>query len=648
MGLWCQLPSDSVRLLIEQKEGVEKINLLHDLLRQVWLNYPDQAMEYGQLALAESERLDDQAMISQSLRFIAGVHYYRGDFETSQRFNEQALEMALEIGDSSLIGNGFNNIGLNYYNLGSYQTALDYLLRSKRIKERTKDFSVLSTTLNNIGLVYERVHQYQEARDYFFQALEFGNQVGVKSQVVYSKNNIAITYLREGDLSQARTFFDEALTLAEETNNTNWGAVSLRGIGEIMAALNQPDSAIHYYHKSLTYCKQIEDRKGIAEVYYLFAALALEGQQYAIAIECLDMSHTIAKDLKIRQQLLNNLRLYKSIYQGMDDTPNLIKYLEEYSNLNDSLYMDVVSRNLSLIPLKVKDEEDRLKLVQKQTNLQNTNQTYILVLLIIIPLGVILVLLLIQNRKKNQILLATNEEIRRTQNLLITSEKMASVGILSAGIGHEINNPLNFIKHGAISLEVQMRKEPGYEAKKFDPYFNAINEGVTRAAMIVSSLANFSKVGKQMDERCDIHEIIENCLLILNEKIRERIDVVKVFSAKKCVVTGNNSSLHQALLNVLTNAEHAIEKSGTITITTRNDKNTLVIMIMDNGHGISEANLNRISDPFFTTKPPGEGSGLGLFVTYSIIEQHQGHVKVQSMQAAGTEFIITLPLRSYE
>ncbi|MEQ9231923.1 MAG: tetratricopeptide repeat protein, partial [Cyclobacteriaceae bacterium] len=536
--------------MIDQKEGVEKINLLHDLLKDVWLNYPDQAMEYGQLALAESERLNSKAMISQSLRYIAGVHYYRGDFETSQKFNEEALAMALEVGDSSMIGNGFNNIGLNYYNLGSYQTALDFLLRAKRIKEKTKDFSVMSTTLNNIGLVFERVHQYQEARQYFFQALSYGEQVEVESQIVYSKNNIAITYLREGNLGQARTFFNEALALAEQTNNINWGAVSLRGIGEIMSKLGQPDSATIYYHKSLTYCKQIDDRKGIAEVYYLLAELALSVQSHQIALECLDTSQAIAKDLKIRQQLLNNLRLYKKVYQSLGDTPNVIKYLEEYSNLSDSLYLDVVSRNLSLIPQKVKDEEDRLMLVQAQSELENTNQTYILVLLIITPLGVILVLLLIQNRKKNQILLATNEEIRRTQGLLISSEKMASLGMLSAGIGHEINNPLNFIKHGAISLEVQMRKEPGYEAKKFDPYFNAINEGVTRAAMIVSSLANFSKVGRQMDERCDIHEIIENCLLILNEKIRERIDVVKTFSAKNCVVMGNNGSLHQALLNV--------------------------------------------------------------------------------------------------
>ncbi|MEQ9229075.1 MAG: ATP-binding protein, partial [Cyclobacteriaceae bacterium] len=96
------------------------------------------------------------------------------------------------------------------------------------------------------------------------------------------------------------------------------------------------------------------------------------------------------------------------------------------------------------------------------------------------------------------------------------------------------------------------------------------------------------------------------------------------------------------------NAEQALDKSGTITISTKSEKDILRVTVMDSGRGISEENLNRISDPFFTTKPPGEGSGLGLFVTYSIIEQHQGNVKVQSMQAAGTEFIITLPLSNNE
>ena len=240
-------------------------------------------------------------------------------------------------------------------------------------------------------------------------------------------------------------------------------------------------------------------------------------------------------------------------------------------------------------------------------------------------------------KQKNE-LQGTLRALNSMQQRMIDTEKMASIGILSAGISHEINNPLNFIKHGVMSLERELRNEKVHLTKKTVNIFRAINEGVKRASLIVKSLNNFSKSDNTVKKSCNLHQIIENCLVVLNTKLKERIEVRREFWADPIFITGNEGKLHQALLNVLANAEQAISEKGTISIRTVQDERFIHIFIADSGIGIAAENIHKISDPFFTTKPVGKGTGLGLAITYQIIEQHGGRIFVSSESNKGTTF----------
>lgn len=624
---------------------MERVDALHELLLANWLNYPGLAMQYGQEALEISQENNDQYAISKSLRLIAGVHYYKGDYETCLEYNLKALDMALKLQDSSLINNGYNNVGLVYYNLGSYQTSLEYLLRAYYMKLKIGEEYGLSTTLNNLGLVQERIGDFEEARSHFEEALEVASRNGEQDQIVYSKNNIGNTYLQQDKIDEAIGYFREALKLARDVKNTNWGSVSLRRIGQVKELRGDYDSATYYYHESLKASRQIEDRPGISEVYYLFAKLALKQGELKAARICLDSSNSKANDIRLRQQLLDNLRLYTEVYATANDYQKVIEYQEKYIKLSDSLYQDVVTRNLNLIPAQLKEERDRLELIRQQSILQQKSNTYGVALLIGIPLLVWLVVLLRINQKKNKTLIDRNEEIVRTQKLLVTSEKMASLGLLSAGIGHEINNPLNFIKNGTQSLQKAMDRE-GLKPEYYQPYFNAIDEGVNRATAIVRSLSHFSRVGRNMDETCDIHDIIENCLIILSVKTRGKAVIKKNFVDDLPSIKGNEGRLHQAFLNVLSNAEQAIESNGVIGITTRKISDRIEVVVTDNGVGIAAEFIEKIGDPFYTTKSPGEGTGLGLFITYTIIEEHNGQIEIDSNLNEGTTVTLSLPIKN--
>ena len=241
---------------------------------------------------------------------------------------------------------------------------------------------------------------------------------------------------------------------------------------------------------------------------------------------------------------------------------------------------------------------------------------------------------------KNEKLGTSMKQLQSTTQKLIESEKMASLGVLSAGVAHEINNPLNFIKGGLDMLEDDLKDIKSPEKEQ---YVSAIKEGLKRAGTIVNSLGHFSRQTTSMDEQCDIHSILDNCVIMLQPKLKYKGTVIKNYDKLPAVTLGNEGRLHQAFLNMISNAEQAIPEDGTIEISTKVQSKKISIQIQDDGAGISKENLHKISDPFFTTKPVGQGTGLGLAITYRIIKEHNGEIKVSSTLNKGTKFAISFP-----
>ncbi len=236
------------------------------------------------------------------------------------------------------------------------------------------------------------------------------------------------------------------------------------------------------------------------------------------------------------------------------------------------------------------------------------------------------------------------KNLKETQKQLVHSEKMASLGLLSAGIAHEINNPLNFIYGGLIGLENYVAENMNHHADDLKTYIEGIRVGVKRAADIVTSLNNYSRRDEVLGIRNEIHTIIDNCLTMLKNQLKHRIEVEKNYTRDTFTLFCNESKLHQAILNILTNAVQAIPDKGKITITTKVENDKLVLLIADTGTGISKENLPKITDPFFTTKEPGKGTGLGLSITLSIIEEHKGTIDFVSEVNKGTTVIIAFPI----
>lgn len=260
-----------------------------------------------------------------------------------------------------------------------------------------------------------------------------------------------------------------------------------------------------------------------------------------------------------------------------------------------------------------------------------------------------------------------NKQLKSTQQQLIHSEKMASIGLLSAGIAHEINNPVNYISGGIAGLKKtseylkkiitdffeechetknkhKFMKELNMEIETMDKMFYGINKGVQKTVNIINSMKAFSSNSENNFVKVSIKELFNTVLTILYNLYKDRVTFQENYDDNS-VIIAIPGKLQQAFMNIISNAIMAIPGKGKISITTKwnKEKNTLSISIKDNGTGMSSATQKRIFEPFFSSRQVGKGTGLGLYLTYSYIKQHNGKIVVNSVEGSGSEFIIELP-----
>jgi signal transduction histidine kinase len=243
--------------------------------------------------------------------------------------------------------------------------------------------------------------------------------------------------------------------------------------------------------------------------------------------------------------------------------------------------------------------------------------------------------------------------LQAAQTQLLTTEKMASLGLVVAGVAHEINNPLSFIIGNVEPLHQTMGRlrafagshrdaRLGAEVERLTKILDLMALGAERTASIVQDLRTFSRLGEAQPLATDLHEAIEVSLRLLRPSWADRIEIHREYGSLTPVdvIPGQ---INQVFMNVLANACDAIRGRGNLWIRTARENAHVVVVIRDDGPGIPPEHITRIFDPFFTTKPVGKGTGLGLAITQGIVSHHGGTIRVATETGRGTEFQIVLP-----
>lgn len=235
----------------------------------------------------------------------------------------------------------------------------------------------------------------------------------------------------------------------------------------------------------------------------------------------------------------------------------------------------------------------------------------------------------------------------KMEQQMIATERLASLGTLAAGVAHEINNPLAIIREAAGWLKSILEKdELSHMPRKgdFEMALGKIENGVERVRRITHQLLGSVKQTDSTISEVNLKELVEETLALLQKEAADKgIEIIQEMGSGSGVIWTDPYKLRQVLINIINNAVHATETGGGITVTIKTFHEQVAIHITDTGRGIPREHLEKIFDPFFSTKPPGEGTGLGLFVSRSIIDKLGGKIDLESRLGQGTRFCIKLP-----
>lgn len=525
---------------------------------------------------------------------------------------------------------------------------------------------------HQLGNTWSGAGNKEKAIEYYKMEILVADELNTKAGRVTSNMNIGNIYGEMGKLDSAFIYITRALENANRTGWKTYAGLILREIGKFYFKKGQSDSAKHYYRQSLLVNKEQNNVAGEIStniaLAQLYKKLLLTDSMKYYALMALQQ----ASGLKAAANISTASNLLADAWKLDGNTDSAFAYLTLSKSIGDSLHKDLTGK---LTQFQNANFEEQIRL-EKEAQQSAAFKSNVRTTALFIGLGVLSVLTIIfyrnnrQKQKTNNKLEKTLAELKSTQTQLIQSEKMASLGELTAGIAHEIQNPLNFVNNfSEVNTElIDEMKEELKTGKTEDAIslandIKANNEKIAfhgkRADSIVKGMLQHSRSGNGQKEPTDLNNLVDECLRLSFHGMRAKD---KSFNAKTesdfdsslPPVNVVSQDIGRVLLNLFTNAFYAVmekkKQSGdsynpVVYASTRKEGNTVRIVVRDNGNGISQRVLEKIFQPFFTTKPTGEGTGLGLSMSYDIITKgHNGELKVETKEGEFAQFTIILPV----
>jgi two-component system NtrC family sensor kinase len=647
-GYW-HISKDSLRIMIQTvKEDTIKINLLTDLGSKYPWSYPDTALQYGNQALALAEKL----------KYKKGIY------------------------------NARNVIIHALTTMGNYPLALEYSLKNDELSQTFNDPESKVASMRSLAENYLRTGEFNNWLVYMNKALALARKSKLAFEEHLMLDYIAKVYLERNQPDSALYYATGSYRLIN-----NWPGQPI-DIGHAYLQKNMFDSAVHWFKIGLFLADSNQTEQDFVDVDNLMALLHKKKNNIDSAIWY--SKKALSEKLSASYPLgtLKAANFLVSLYESQSKPDSAFRYLRMSITLKDSLFSR--EKTIAEQTLLYNKQEKEKELAASRLKLRNQLKLYLL-------LGGVLALLIIayvlfranQHKQRSFIQLQKQKdeieihktlaeqslnELKTTQAQLIQSEKMASLGELTAGIAHEIQNPLNFVNNFSevnkeLIDEMEQEMDKGNLkgakgiAKNIRENEEKINQHGRRADAIVKGMLQHSRTSSGQKKPTDINALADEYLRLAYHGLRAKDNsFTATIKTDFDQSIGNLNIIPQdigrAILNLLTNAFYAAslssrEKTGLnsggssgsekrndpiVWVSTKKMGDKVLISVRDNGPGIPQKLLDKIFQPFFTTKPTGQGTGLGLSLSYDIVKAHGGELKVKTSEGQGSEFTIQLPV----
>ena len=632
-GPHAQYAVDSLRaLLVRPQPDSSRVLLLCQLSDQLWTQRTDSAAVYAMQALALARRTGYRRGEGEALNRL-GAALRESNLARALELFQQSLRLAEAIHAPALVAQNLRSIGIIYVYLRDRRTALSYYFRALRIGEQLRAERRVVIELSNIGLAYDVFGQLDSARLFQERAYALARRLHTPTNyILYGLGNAA---RREGRPAQARAYYRQSIAESERVHHLRSLNFAYVGLATLYQQLGQPDSSIYYA------------RLGCAA-----------GRTNGFLRGVLNASTLLTQDFRARGQSDSALK-YQTLLLAMKDTLFGQEKVMRLQSLND------------------REQQRAAQATARQMALQARYRTYALVAGLV---GLLALALLLgrhsrQQERANAALQQSLAELKTAQDQLVQREKMAFLGELTAGIAHELQNPLNFMKNFAeVStglVDDMGGTRPGNGGARaaglegeilagLKQNLREISQHGQRATAIIKGMLEHSRTGTGQRVATDLNRLVKDSLRLAYQGLQAKD---RAFTARRRLALAPElllvpvvpQDVGRVLINLFTNAFYAVQErqrgcpdpaayAPEVRVSTSVGPAGVEICIADNGTGMSEQVQAKIFQPFFTTKPVGEGTGLGLSMSHEIITQgHGGTLTVASQPGEGTAFTIVLP-----
>jgi two-component system, NtrC family, sensor kinase len=659
-----------------------KVNNLLLLSKEFMSSSPGDAIKYSNEAKDLAEKLKYTPGVAYSQKNIGMVYYNQTKYvETIEHWTQSYL-LFDSIGDKVNEALLLNNIGSVYMNQGDDAKALEYYFKSLQIAEQSKDDHKIAIAMGNIGTIYSNnKFTYGKAIGFYLKALELSKKLNDKNIMGGLLVNIGETYMNRNKDDSALYYFKQSLDAYKNTENIPY---SLNDIGKIYTREGNYALANQYHAQALSFAKKFDLKLDMAQSYLGIGNTNYKKGDYTNALSAYKNARDTADKAGLKKELKDAYHGLALTYAGLNNFKDAFMYQTLFTDIKDTLFnLDIAQKVTNLqTNFEIQKKQGQIDNLTKDKALQKlelqrqkfARNTLAASLILAFLITILLFSLYRKVRRRTLQLRRSLEELKSTQSQLIQSEKMASLGLLTAGIGHEIQNPLNFVNNfSEVNVELLNDLKEGFFEKlnetdkvQADEILNDLTQNMERiihhgkrADVIIKGMLQHSRVSTGHKEPTDINSLADEYLRLSyhgfpgKDKIHTA-NLVTDFDNSIAEINIVAQDIGSVLLNLYNNAFYSInekkKKLGDayepkVTVSTKKINNKIEIRVGDNGNGIPQKVLDKIFQPFFTTKPTGEGTGLGLSLSYDIITQeHSGIIKAETREGEGAEFIIQLPV----
>ena len=650
-----QKESDSLHIVLKNAtDDTVRMLTLWNLAIYYAESNRDSSMFFAESAIIIAKRMNQQLWMAKLLLVKSYLVLRQANFSLSIKLCNEAMTIIQDEKNEK-----------NAYILKDDEYASD--LRKYRI-------SITMEVFHQLGNTWAGAGNKEKAIEYYKKEIQVSEEINSKYGKVTSNGNIGSIYSDTNKLDSALIYFARALQYSNLTGGYKvYQGNILEDIGTIYFKKEQLDSAKHYYQKSLLVNKEQNNVASEVDANISMSKLYQKLQQVDSMKYYANTALQLAIVLKISPRIGDAANLISDAFKMQGNADSAFAYLTLSKNLSDSLHRDLTGKLTQFQNANFEEQIRLEKVAQESVAYKNKIRTIAL----FAGLGLLSVLAFVfyrnnrQKQKANIVLEKTLTDLKSTQSQLIQSEKMASLGELTAGIAHEIQNPLNFVNNFS-EVNTELIDEAGQEIDKgnigeakiilndIKENEQKINHHGKRADAIVKGMLQHSRSSSGVKEPTDINALCDEYLRLSYHGLRAKD---KSFNATMKTDFDESigkiniipQDIGRVVLNLLTNAFYVVDekkKSGvenyepTVAISTKKLGEKVLISVQDNGNGIPQKVLDKIFQPFFTTKPTGQGTGLGLSLSYDIVKAHGGELKVETKEGKGSEFIIELPLKS--